>query len=45
VWGERPVRTVKDLGDADRVLSNHAYFKHNIRRLLQRGMIGEEAKS
>jgi hypothetical protein len=38
----RSMQTVEDLGDADQVLSNHAYFKRTLRRLLQRGALLDE---
>ena len=41
----RSVRTVDDLGNADQILSDHAYFKRTIRRLVQRGILDDEPPS
>jgi type IV secretory pathway VirD2 relaxase len=41
--GGSAARTVKDLGDADQILSNHAYFKRAILRMAERGILDDQA--
>ena len=43
--GTLPVRTVEDLGDADQVLSNRAYFQSATKRTSQRGILQDEVQS
>jgi type IV secretory pathway VirD2 relaxase len=40
--GGQPVRIVEDLGDADQILSNRAYFMRTIRRVLQCGIAEDQ---
>jgi hypothetical protein len=41
--GGRSIQTVEDLGDADQVVSNHAYLERTLRRLLQRPALPDES--
>jgi hypothetical protein len=43
--GSQSLRTVKDLGDADQVLLNRVNLRGTIRRLVQRGILDEQAAS
>jgi hypothetical protein len=40
--GGDSVRTVEDLGNAEEILSNPAYFKRTLRRLVQRGILQDQ---
>ena len=43
--GGQSLRTVKDLGDADQLLLNRVNLRGTIRRLVQRGILDEQAAS